>query len=614
MMPNRSNKKSKITNYLQSFLRSRRFFKLIWDCDKKLFIGMIFLKLIESGIPIVNIYLTMLFVDAITDVVTGTASISYCLTILALQTCFNLATSGLSKVDSYYQTKWSTIISLQIEKRIIDKATIIPLVHYDTHDFYNNLLRTSSGVGPRGIQLVLSILDIGKAIITLSGCMAILISLHWGFLFAAVVVLIPSFLNNLLIGTRQYNLFMSQTADERFGMYLAAELKSKHMAKELRVFGHSNYLLSLWENTYKKINEQKFKLERKNQRSSFGIDVLGRGIDILIFGSLILLIGIKQLTVGSFMAYMQAVSSMQANLNIISFRLSQFYSESLYIDEFYKFMDMENETDDRVGSHHFPEQLSQGIQVEDLMFRYPESTRNALNHISFTIKPGEKVAIVGDNGAGKSTLVKCLIGLYSHTSGKILYDNVDIKDFDMTDFRKNVSVIFQDYVRYFLSINDNIAMSDVDNIQDFDRVRESAILAGADEFIEKLSEKYETTVGGGHFGGTELSIGQWQRIALSRTLFRQSKLIILDEPTSSMDPIAESELLEKFLDITEGKTAIFVTHRLGSCQHVDKILVMKEGKLVEQGNHDELMRMNGVYTKMYTEQSKWYIRSKVTAV
>lgn len=599
---------------MRSFQRSRRLFKLIWDCDKKLFVGMILLKLIESGVPIVNIYLTKLFVDAITDVVNGTASIGYCMLIFIVQTSFNLANMGLTKIDSYYQNKWTTIISFQIEKRIIDKATRIPLVHYDTHDFYNNLIRTSSGIGPRGIQLVMSILDIGKAIITLSGCIAILVSLHWGFIFAAVVFLMPSFLNNLLIGTRQYNLFITQTPDERFGMYLSAELKSKHMAKELRVFGHAGYLLSLWENTYKKINEQKFKLERKNQRSSFGIDVLSKGIDILIFGGLVLLIGVKQITVGSFMAYMQAVSSMQANLNVISFRMSQFYTESLYIEEFYKFMDMENEADDWAGHLRFPERLSEEIRVENLVFRYPESTRNALDHVSFTIKPGEKVAIVGDNGAGKSTLVKCLIRLYSHTSGTILYDNRDIKEYDMTDFRKHVSVIFQDYVRYFLSVSENIGISDTDNIRDFDRVRSAAMTAGADEFIEKLPEGYDTIVGGGYYGGAELSIGQWQRIALSRALFRDSQLIILDEPTSSMDPIAESQLLEKFLDITEGKTAIFVTHRLGSCRHVDKILVLKEGKLVEQGNHEELMRMNGEYAKMYKEQSKWYVQGKATAV
>lgn len=326
-----------------------------------------------------------------------------------------------------------------------------------------------------------------------------------------------------------------------------------------------------------------------------------------------LLIGVKQITVGSFMAYMQAVSSMQANLNVISFRMSQFYTESLYIEEFYKFMDMENEADDWTGHLRFPERLSEEIRVESLVFRYPESTRNALDHVSFTIKPGEKVAIVGDNGAGKSTLVKCLIGLYAHTSGTILYDNRDIKEYDMTDFRKHVSVIFQDYVRYFLSVSENIGISDTDNIRDFDRVRSAVMTAGADEFIEKLPERYDTIVGGGYYGGAELSIGQWQRIALSRALFRDSQLIILDEPTSSMDPIAESQLLEKFLDITEGKTAIFVTHRLGSCRHVDKILVLKEGKLVEQGNHEELMRMNGEYAKMYKEQSKWYVQDKAAA-
>lgn len=313
------------------------------------------------------------------------------------------------------------------------------------------------------------------------------------------------------------------------------------------------------------------------------------------------------------MAYMQAVSSMQANLNVISFRMSQFYTESLYIEEFYKFMDMENEADDWTGHLRFPERLSEEIRVESLVFRYPESTRNALDHVSFTIKPGEKVAIVGDNGAGKSTLVKCLIGLYADTSGTILYDNRDIKEYDMTDFRKHVSVIFQDYVRYFLSVSENIGISDTDNIRDFDRVRSAVMTAGADEFIEKLPERYDTIVGGGYYGGAELSIGQWQRIALSRALFRDSQLIILDEPTSSMDPIAESQLLEKFLDITEGKTAIFVTHRLGSCRHVDKILVLKEGKLVEQGNHEELMRMNGEYAKMYKEQSKWYVQDKAAA-
>lgn len=562
------------------------------------------IKLVESVLPLGSIVITKFFIDSIGLLLQGEGSLFTSIGWISLQAGFMLAISAISKVNMYLFTKWGMVVHIYCEKVLIDKVTAIPLEQYDRADYHDTLQRVSAGFGYRGLALISAVMEMVKSVITITGCIAILVTLHWMFIIVIVLVALPSLLGYISIGRREYDVFVNLSAHERISAYLSTQIMSKEAAKEVRIYNHTSYLKELWENTVQLINLKKLKLEKKNHITRFLIESFDKLMEIAIVSGVLLIVLYRKLSIGDFMAFFQTISTVRSNVDLFAAQLGVVFTESLFIHEFLRFLEEKESV--HAGKLSFPEKLERGIEVNQLCFTYPDSSRRTLHDISFTIKPGQKVAIVGDNGAGKSTLVKCLLGLYRNTEGEVLYDGVPIQEFDRTQFSRNISAIFQDYVKYCLSLKENIAVSNTDYMKDIDLIRMAAYRAGALEFIEALPEQLHTVPSAGVFGGADLSSGQWQRVALSRALFRNSQVIVLDEPTSAMDPIAESKLFEKFLEITEGKTAIFVTHRLGSCSFADLILVLKKGRLVQAGTHQQLMQQQGEYRFMYTEQSKWY--------
>ncbi|MNI47443.1 putative ABC transporter ATP-binding protein [compost metagenome] len=250
--------------------------------------------------------------------------------------------------------------------------------------------------------------------------------------------------------------------------------------------------------------------------------------------------------------------------------------------------------------------IAKEIAVRNLSFSYPSRPEPVLKNISFTIKPGQIVAIVGENGAGKSTLVNCLVGLYREFSGDVLFDEVPIKDIPETDLRWIISAVFQDFVRFELSVKENIGFGDLSRLEDPDMLEAAASRSGFLEVIDQLPEGFETLLGPAFEGGQELSVGQWQKLALARSFVKPSQIIVLDEPTASMDPMAEAELFKRFAELASGKITFLISHRLASCRLADQILVLKDGELIEQGTHDSLMKRQGEYCRMYTTQAKGY--------
>ncbi|MGG1513743.1 ATP-binding cassette domain-containing protein, partial [Brevibacillus agri] len=246
------------------------------------------------------------------------------------------------------------------------------------------------------------------------------------------------------------------------------------------------------------------------------------------------------------------------------------------------------------------------IFIKNLSFKYPKSNQLVLNGITIHIRPGEKVAIVGDNGSGKSTLVKCLMGLYQVEKGSVFYDDIDIVNIDNCDLHKNMTAIFQDFMKYAFTVMDNISFGDIHNTHDFELVKRIGIQTGVDDFVKKMPKDYDTLLGKILGEGEDLSGGQWQKIAIARSLFRDSKILILDEPTSSLDPLKELEVYEQFNSMTNGKTVIFISHRMAAARMADKIIVLKNGKVAECGTHDDLMFLKSEYYQMYSVQAKWY--------
>jgi ATP-binding cassette, subfamily B, bacterial len=316
-----------------------------------------------------------------------------------------------------------------------------------------------------------------------------------------------------------------------------------------------------------------------------------------------------QVGVGSLLMFVQSLGYIQFSLSQIVLTTTAFYDSMIYMHRFFKFVDAKPKMSLSIPGKAVPKALKQGIVFSKVSFSYPDG-RTALKDISFALRPGETVALVGENGSGKSTLIKLLARLYDPTEGEILIDDKPLTSFNLDEWRQNIAIIFQDFGRYSLTFGENIVLGEVKIPQDLSRLKHAQEKADIRDLVNQFSEGHETLLGK-QFGGTELSGGQWQKLALARAWAREDKaqLLILDEPTAALDPKSESEVYKRFAELSRDKITLLITHRLASVKMADRILVLKNGKLIESGNHENLRTKNGEYAKLWNLQAKHYLES-----
>ena len=409
-----------------------------------------------------------------------------------------------------------------------------------------------------------------------------------------------------LTQTVQTEAVSSWTESERQSNYFHTLLTTEPHAKEIRLFNLGS-LFSQWFQTLRtKIRREKIHLATQQSR-----------IDLITNGSATLAVCVAcgitahqtiqgAITLGGFVMYYQAFGRGQGFLRELLSNLIGLYENSLFLQDFYQFLDLKP----TIVEPEDPKPLSPGwktgIRLENVSFNYAHSQRSVLKNINLTIEPGEVVAIVGANGAGKTTLIKLLCRLYQPTMGTITLDGVDLGDYSLVELRRQISVLFQDYIHYQLTVKENIWLGDIEVEPDSERIWAAAHAAGAHPTIDRLPHGLDTRLGNWFEQGEELSIGQWQKIALARTFLRDARLVILDEPTSALDPQAEAEVFARFRQLVQGRTAIIISHRLSTIKMVDRILVLSDGQLAESGSHEQLMQQQGLYAQLFTTQAQHY--------
>ena len=480
---------------------------------------------------------------------------------------------------------------------LYEKLAKLPLITFEDADALNRKERAEKAVNDESLSAIFDhSFRFIRSAVQVASIAAVLASFNLWLLPLSAISVLPYLYARIVRGKEFYHVKKHQAKKTRALSYLWELFTTRQSAKEMRIMGFGAYITDKWRETRDEANEELWAVEKKDAISLLSCDAIRiAGYAASVVTVLALALN-GQLSIGVFGAAIAAFLGLQNSMQNLLSGFGWFTERIAYAADYFSFIDMPEEPD---GDMVF-KGLCESIVLENVCFRYPNAEACALNGINLTVRKGEKIAVLGENGSGKTTLAKLLLGLYPAESGRVLYDGVEAGNFAKDSFYSRVSAIAQDFVPYSLTLRENVAISDPARMDDDRCIRRALDGAGMDGGAELGGMM------GREFGGGELSGGQWQKLAIARGLFKQSELIVLDEPTSALDPLIETEILTQFIKAAEGKTALIISHRVGLCRLVDRIIVMKSGRVAEDGSHAALLAAGGEYTKLYGAQVKWY--------
>ncbi len=492
-------------------------------------------------------------------------------------------------------------VGMELSMELGEKGARLSLVQYEDAEINNRLKRARDCIQQgRFSDLSLSVFNILGEVLKVTSTLIVLAAFSPLLAVVSLLSVIPYFIVRAIRGKEFYELKKYQAASERKRDYLYHLFGDKRAVKELRIFGIEAYIEQKLYKTRDKMNRELWKFKKRDIGSFFLCDMLCKSGYVLSIVIAILLLLNNRLEFGVLAAALVAFTSFQMAAKYFLISLGRIPECAAFVKDYYDFIDIGEETR---GEEKFNQNFEE-IAVNHVDFSYPNAKRSAISDVSFHIKQKESIAIVGNNGSGKTTLVKLLTGLYKAQKGEIFYGEQNINSLNPKEFYENISIVSQDFIKYEMSLRENVGISDWKKMGDTEKIRELLKKMELPEFSDEDSLEQPL---GSEFGGRELSIGQWQKLAIARGMFKKSSIIVLDEPTAALDPIMESNILKMFLKIAKEKTAIIVSHRIGICREVDKIIVMKNGRVTEIGNHKELLERKGEYYQLYKMQQKWYV-------
>jgi len=587
----------------------RRALHLVWQSTPGWTIASIVLLVLQGILPLLSLYLIKLIVDAVSTGLTTTdkaTALGQVIGLIVLAGVIALAGDLCSTFAGFVSQAQSQVVTDYVHSLLHAKSIEVDLEYYENSQYYDALHLAQQEAPYRPTLILNKLIQVGQSGISLVAIAALLFSLHWAIAATLFAAAIPSLFVRLQYAEKLYRKRREWTSQERRASYFNWMLTHVSYAKEIRLFDLGSFFQGRFRDLRSSIRKEKLTLASR----IFIVEWLTQASATLAVFGACGFIAYQTLrgviTLGSLVMYYQAFQRGQGLLREMLSSLVSLYENSLFLSNLYEFLDLKRTVVEPLYPQPLPVPLRIGIQFDQVQFRYPNSSRPLLEDISLTIRAGETVALVGENGAGKTTLIKLLCRLYDPTSGRITLDGIDLREFKTTALRREISVVFQDYAHYNLTARENIGFGDVNRLPAQDEIRSAAKTAGADKAIASLPYGYDTTLGKEFEEGEELSIGEWQKVALARAFLRQAQIIVLDEPTSALDAQAEHQIFEQFRQLTEGRTAILISHRLSSVKLADRIYVLKEGRIVESGTHNELLRLKGSYARLFEIQAQYY--------
>ena len=588
------------------------FFSLIWSCNNWLAALNILLRVIRASLPLAMLYVGKLIIDEIVRISVIASGLAvenpdmsivtvYVFIELGLAVFSDLLGRGIALLDSLL----GDLVSHEISLRLMHQSARLDLECFEDSDFYDKLERARRQASSR-ILLMSQVLAQLQDSITVFFLAAALITFNAWLLLLLAITLIPAFLGETHFNSQSYSLMYGWTQERRELDYLRFAGASDETAKEVKIFGLSDFFGS----RYKKLAGEYYRANRdlSARRAAWGglLSMVGSLGYYTAYAVIIYRTVYGELSLGDLTFLSGSFLRLRSLMEAILIRFSSIADSALYLRDLFDFLEMEPRIISIDNSLPFPVTIRKGFTFENVGFRYPQMKQWVLRDVSFTLHPGEKLALVGENGAGKTTLVKLLTRLYDPVEGRIMLDGHDLRKYNLDGLRDAVGVIFQDYVKYHLTATENIAVGLIDERNNETRIKEAARQSLADKVIENLPNGYQQMIGRWFKQGTNLSGGEWQKIAIARAYMRDAQLLILDEPTASLDARAENEVFRRFVELTFDKCAVLISHRFSTVRMADRIVVLHEGKLLEHGTHDELLAVGGRYSELFQMQAAGY--------
>ena len=588
--------------------RMLRAVRLVWTSSASWTSASTALIVVQSILPLIQLYLLKLIVDSVAHQLGAGEATAFprIAWLLAFAAATALLAAVCRSIAGLVAEGQARAVSDHLHELVHTRATEIDLEYNESARYHDTLHRAQQEGAYRPTRIVNGLVQVAQSSLALLLMAGVLVSFHWATAIVLFAAAVPGVLLRLRHARRSYDSQQSQTQAERRGQYYHAMLTGTAHAKELRLFGLGPLFRRRHRDLRREITRHRLQLASWRFRS----DLVTQGAATLaVFGTFAFIIyraSLGALTIGDVVMYYQAFQRGQDFLREILGGLAGLYEDHLFLASLYEFLDLERKVVESPQPRPLPRPLRGGIVFTGVSFQYPAAPRKVLHDITLTIAPGEHVALVGANGSGKTTLVKLLCRLYDPTSGAITVDGVDLRDLETTALRREISVLFQDWAAYHVSARDNIWFGDPRPETDDERIRRAARDAGADEVIARLGHGYQTVLGKWFEHGEELSLGEWQKIALARAFVRDTPIVVLDEPTSFLDVQAERDVFERFRHLAAGKTTILISHRLSTVRMADRIYVLQDGRIAESGRHDELMARGETYARLFETQAWSY--------
>ena len=582
-----------------------RVFGLIWSGARGWMVAWGIVLAVQGLMPVALVYLTKPLVDGLQATVgRGTSWVSV-QPVLVVAACIGgilLLTELLKVCLEWIGAVQSELVQDHITDLVHAKSASVDLAFYETPDFYDHLYRARGDASNRPLALLESSGSLAQNGITLIAMAAVLIPYGTWLPPALLLSTLPAFYVVVRTSRRYHDWWKNTTPERRRSQYLGIILTEAWHAGEVRLFGLAGYFLDTYRALRRRLRTERFSLLKDQSLARVGAEVVALLVSAVTIAWMVRRALQGHATLGDIALFYQAFQRGQGLMRALLTNVGQIYTNSLFLVNLFEFLDLGTRIVDPPNPIPAPATLKQGIGFRNVTFRYPGTDRVALRDFTVTIPAGRTVAIVGANGAGKTTLLKLLCRFYDPESGHIELDGIDLRDLSLTQLRRMITVMFQLPVAYQGTARQNIAMGDLEAENNLSRIEAAARDAGAHEVIAPLPKGYDTLLGKWFAEGTELSAGEWQRVAMARAYLRQSEIIILDEPTSFMDSWAEAEWFERFRALARGRTAIIITHRLTIAMRADMIYVMRYGQIVEAGNHRDLLARGGLYSQSWREQ------------